>query len=86
MNWFIFLASACVSAMLSFLCLRLRLPIAVAGLVSPIAAVALIFMGLRLKYTLFELGPFIIVPFVGAFLLALVVSWTLCFRAAGTSG
>ncbi len=39
--------------------------------------------GAPLKYTLFELGPFIIVPFVAAFLLAVVVSWTLCLRAAG---
>ncbi len=86
MIWLIFIASACGSAFLSFLSLRLRLPIAVAGLVSPLAAVALVFMGLRLKYTLFELGPFIIVPFIGAFMLGAVVSWFVCLKSARMSG
>jgi hypothetical protein len=86
MIWLVIVASASASAILTLLSLRLRLPTAVAGLISPIAAVALVFLVLRLKYTLFELGPFIIVPLVGALLLAAVVSWTLCFRAAGTSG
>jgi hypothetical protein len=85
MIWFIFCASALVSGLLAFTFLRLRFPIGVAGLVSPLAAVSLVFIALRLKYSLFELGPLIVVPFVPAFLISLIVSSVLCWRAVGKS-
>jgi hypothetical protein len=83
MTWFILGASTFFSAMLCLLSLRMRLPIGVAGLGSPAAAITLVFLALRMRYSLSELGPFIVFSFGAAFLLAVIVSTILCLRAAG---
>jgi len=71
--------SAVVALVYSLMMIKIGANMAVVCLVSPFLSVTTVFVTLRAKYTLFELGPFIIMSLFLGFVLSLVIASALCW-------
>lgn len=79
MTWVIIGTSALIAFTFSLLMIKLGVGLGLVCLSAPTIAVASVFTALRFKYTLFELGPFIVVPFFLAWVFSLIIALVICW-------
>ncbi len=79
MTWLILGSSAVATAIYSLILIRLGVKLGLICLIAPLMSVVSVFVVLRIRYTLFELGPFIVVPLFIALVLSVVVASAICW-------
>ena len=79
MTWLILGSSAVATAIYSLILIRLVVKLGLICLIAPLMSVVSVFVVLRIRYTLFELGPFIVVPLFIALVLSVVVASAICW-------
>lgn len=71
MTWFALLTPIALSAVGGWLLAGMKVNPVHAGLALAVVSVLLTFVLLRMRYTLFEIGPFMLLPQMASFVLAL---------------
>ena len=78
MFWLILVAAIVIATIFAYLMIRLRIGPGLICMIAPALTVLVLFFALRQNFSAIELGPFLWVPLLAAFLLATAVSVIVC--------
>lgn len=81
MTLFVLMVTPILSMIIATIMVRCRLLLKAIPCLVPLFSTIITFMALWTNYTLFEMGPFIIVPFGLAFLLSVLVAFAICWHS-----